>query len=152
MAKSVAHITKNFKDFVTEWQKYEALQGKPEYDPEKFRWCRPSDESNKIEQISTPDHIAQAYPVTEIDELARTLPEKADVDTVNAGDYASVLLQHDAITSFNRAFASRHRSKLRHFATGDAVAARMGHEFGTIHYSLTMPLLNISRLAATPEK
>ena len=110
MAKSVAHITKNFKDFVTEWQRYEALQGTPEYDPEKFRWCRPSNETNNIEEISTPEHIAQAYPIAEIDELARTLPEQAAVDTVNAGDYASVLLQHDAITSFNRAFASRHRS------------------------------------------
>jgi hypothetical protein len=61
-------------------------------------------------------------------------------------------MQHDAIVSANRAFASRHRSKIRHFAHANGIFDRLGGEYGTFHYSYDMILANLKRLAAEAVK
>jgi len=141
MAKSIADITKNFTDFSKHYQEYLRLQGKVDYDPEKFAWFRPDD----VKDTTDTDQISAPYKTDELDEMARKLTESANVETVNAGDYALVLLQHDAILSACRSFATRYKSKLRHFAHADGISDRLGNEYGTFHYSYDMTLLNIKR-------
>ena len=144
MAKSIADITSNFTDFFKHYQDYLQLQGKTEYDPEQFAWFRP----DGVEDTTDPDKISTPYETDELDEMARKLAESADTETVNAGDYALVMLQHDAILSANRSFAARHKSKLRHFAHAAGIQERLGNEHGTFHYSYAMTLLNIKRQAS----
>lgn len=144
MAKSIAEITRNFTDFSKHYRKYLELQGKTEYDPEQFAWFRP----DGVDDTTDPDKISAAYDTGELDEMSRKLMESADMETVNAGDYALVMLQHDAIISANRSFAARHKSKLRHFAHAAGIQERLGNEYGTFHYSLDMAAVNIKRQAS----
>lgn len=144
MAKSVADITTNFKDFFKHYQKYLQLQGKTEYDPEQFVWFRPEE----MKDTTDPDKNSAPYETDELEEMARKLSDSADTETVNAGDYALVMLQHDAILSANRSFAARHKSKLRHFAHAAGIQERLGNEYGTFQYSYTQTLLNIKRQAS----
>jgi hypothetical protein len=144
MAQSVADITQNFTEFSKHYQEYLRLQGKIEYDPNKFAWFRPE----KVTDTTDRDQISAPYETDELDEMARKLMESANVETVNSGDYALVMFQHDAILSACRSFATRHKNKLRHFAHADGISDRLGNEFGTFHYSYDMTLLNIKRQAA----
>jgi hypothetical protein len=100
------------------------------------------DDTTDLEQISEP------FKADELNEMARKLVNEADFSTANSGDYALVAMQHDAIVSANRAFASRHRSKLRHFAHANGIFDRLGGEYGTFHYSYDMILANLKRLAS----
>ena len=144
MAKSIADITKNFTDFTKHYRKYLELQGKHEYDPDQFSWFRPDD----VKDTTDPDKISVPYETDELDDMARQLADSADTETVSAGDYALVMLQHDSILSANRSFASRHKSKLRHFAHAAGIQERLGNEYGTFHYSLDMAAVNIKRQAS----
>ncbi len=144
MAKSVADITQNFTKFSKHYIEYLRLQGKIEYDPEKFAWFRPE----KVKDTTDTDRISAPYETEELDEMARKLTESANIETVNSGDYALVMMQHDAILSAARSFATRHKSKLRHFAHADGISDRLGNEFGTFHYSYDMTLVNIKRQAS----
>jgi len=144
MAKSIADITQNFTEFSRHYREYLQLQGKTEYEPDKFAWFRPE----KVTDTSDLDQISAPYETKELDDMARTLVESANLETVNAGDYALVMLQHDAIVSACRSFAARHKSKIRHFAHADGIADRLGNEHGTFRYSYDMTLLNIKRQAS----
>lgn len=144
MAKSIADITKDFTEYSKHYRKYLQLQGKAEYDPAKFAWFRP----DNVDDTTDPGKISAPYETDELDEMGRKLADSADMETVNAGDYALVMLQHDAIVSANRSFAARHRSKLRHFAHADAISDRLGGEYGTFPYSYDQTLVNIKRQAS----
>lgn len=144
MAKSIADITGNFTDFSKHYRKYLELQGKEEYDPEQFAWFRP----DEMKDTTDPAKISAPYETDELEKMARKLTDSANMETVNAGDYALVMLQHDAILSACRSFAARHKSKLRHFAHAAGIQQRLGNEYGTFHYSLDMTAVNIKRQAS----
>ena len=93
MAKSIADITKNYTDFSRTIREYLKLQGTEEYDPQQFQWFRPESvtETTDLGQISSP------FSTEELDEMAKTLVDEANLDTANAGDYALIAMQHDAI-------------------------------------------------------
>jgi len=148
MAKSVADITKDYTEFSRSIREYLQLQRTQEYDVNMFRWFRPKSvkDTTDLEQISSP------FSMKELDEMAQTLVSEADLVTVNAGDYALIAMQHDAIVSANRTFASRHRSKRRHFAHANGILDRLGNEYGTVHYSCDMILTNLKRQAAQVTK
>jgi hypothetical protein len=144
MAKSIADITKNYQDFSEAMRGYLRLQGSQKYDPEQFQWFRPEgvDDTTDLEQISAP------FQADELNEMAKKLVNEADFGTAHSGDYALVAMQHDAIVSANRAFASRHRSKIRHFVHANGIFDRLGGDYGTFHYSYDMILANLKRLAS----
>jgi len=144
MAKSVADITKNYSDFSKSYREYLLLQGTEKYDPAHYRWFRPPEvtDTTDLDQISSP------FTMEELDTMAKTLVEKANIHTVNAGDYALVVAQQDAILSCNRSYANRHKSKLRHFAHANGIAERIGHQYGTFHFSYDMLMVNIKRQAS----
>ena len=144
MAKSIADITKNYTQFSQMMRQYMNRQAAQEYNAEQFQWFRPASvtDTTDLAQISSP------FATDELDELATSLVRDGDVSQGSSGDYAMLMLQHDAIVSANRAFASRHRSKLRHFAHADGVFDRLGNEYGTVHYSCDMILTNLKRQAS----
>jgi hypothetical protein len=148
MAKSIADITKDYTEFFRSLRDYLKLQGAQEYEPRQFQWFRPEsvEDTTDLTQISSP------FSTKELDEMAQTLVSEADLDTVNAGDYALIAMQHDAVVSANRAFASRHRSKLRHFAHANGIFDRLGGDYGTVHYAYVMFLTNLKRQAAQATK
>ena len=148
MAKSIADITKDYTEFSRSIRDYLKLQGTQEYEPSQFQWFRPEsvEDTTDLAQTSGP------FSTKELEETAQTLVNEADLDTVNAGDYALVETQHDAIISANRAFASRHRSKLRHFAHANGIFDRLGGDYGTVHYAYDMFLTNLKRQVAQATK
>ena len=144
MAKSVADITKNYTTFSSQYRVYLKLQGQPDYLPEQYHWFRPKE----VKDTTDPDVISAPFATDELDKMAETLVKMADIHTVNAGDYALIVAQQDAILSCNRSYANRYKSKLRHFAHANGILERAGHEFGTFHYSYDMLILNLKRQAA----
>ena len=123
-------------------------QSVPEYSAEKYTWFRPQG----MEEISDWDKISTAFPVDELDDLAQSLNEKATTEQANVGDYTLVMLQHDIIVAANKAYTSRYKSKLRHFAHADGVADRFGSEYGTFHYRYDMAAVNTKYQAASARK
>jgi len=144
MAKSVVDITKNYSDFSKYYREYLLLQGKQEYDPAHYRWFRPPG----VTETTDPDRISAPFATEELDAMAKTLVEMANIHTVSAGDYALVVAQQDAILSCNRSFANRHKSKLRHFAHANGIQERIGHQYGTFHFSYDMLMVNLKRQAS----
>lgn len=144
MAKSVADITKQYTRFSTTIRDYLKRQGIAEYEQDRYRWFRPEG----VTDTTDPDQISAPFPTDELDEMARTFTQKADLHTVNAGDYALLVAQQDAILSCNRSHANRYKGKLRHFAHADGIQERIGHEYGTFHYSYDMALVNLKRQAS----
>ena len=144
MAKSIIDITKNYTQLSAAIKGYLRRIGHPKYSESKFAWFRPEGvtDTSDLKQITAP------FKYEELTEAAKLLVQQADMETVNNGDYAMVVMQQDLIISTNRSFASRYRSKLRHFASAAGVQERVGHEFGTIHYSYDEVITNTKRLAA----
>ena len=148
MADSIAGITKNYTDLSQQIRRYLNLQALQSFDGNQFRWFRPESitDTTDISQISNP------FPSDELDEMALILVKQGDVSQGNSGDLAMLMLQHDAIVSANRAFASRHRSKIRHFAHANGIFDRLGNEYGTFHYSYDAILTNLKRQAKSQGK
>ncbi len=140
MAKSLLDVTKNYTEFSRQYRAYLKRTSAPEYAEDRFAWFRPKD----FENTADPSKIATAFPADELAEDARTLIRQGNCETGSDGDYAMLAMQHDLLTSANRAFASRHRSKLRHFAASAGTQDRVGGEYGTFHYSYDMTLTNIN--------
>lgn len=146
MAKSIAEVTKNYSEFSTKYQEYLQAQGKEEYAGDRYKWFRPENVTDKTDLKK----LSEPLGTDEIEELGTRLYKEADTDTVNAGDYLLVMTQHDAIVSASRAFAERHKTRLRMFAHAAAACDRLGNENGVLKQGMDLMLTNVkARSSAT---
>jgi hypothetical protein len=143
MAESFLDISEDFRSFIEQWQNYCKDQGKIEYDPKSFQWFRPDD----VEDTSDVRKLCKPYVMDNLNADARNFIEEARDTVGNSSDCALLTTQYDIITSASRAFAERHKSKLRHFAHAVATCNRMGQESGIIKKGLMTQLQEIMKRA-----
>jgi hypothetical protein len=133
MSFPVLSVSKDFTDFIDEYCAYAQTQGDTAYNEENFKRYMPEAVTNTsvLAEISQP-----------IDESAYTLDavtliQDSSETQGNEADYAVLMAEHDTVVSFNRAFAQRYKSKLRHFAHGGAVQKRISNPDGVLKYGIT---------------
>jgi hypothetical protein len=85
----------------------------------------------------------------ELDDYADKLIKDFTEKEGNSGDCALLMTQYDMIISASRAFAERHKSKLRHFAHDAAACDRFGDDYGVIRQGLILQLQEIKRRASS---
>jgi hypothetical protein len=146
MAESIAEITDNFKSFLDHLCEYCRDQGQTAYDPKRFRWFRPE----KVTDTTNLQNISEPYSTEELDEIAVKLTDPKS-EKGNQGDHALVMTQHDLIISASRAFAERHKSKLRHFAHAAGVHDRIGDDYGVLRQGVMLTLQEIKKRASSTE-
>jgi len=144
MAKSIIDIKTDYTKLISQFCEYLKRSSREEYSETAFAWFRPKD----FEDTTDIKKIVSAFPQEELQKAAEQFMKDASAEAGSDGDYALLAAQHDLLVSVNRSFASRHRSKLRHYAAAAAVQDRVGGEYGTLYYSYTQPLENIKRIAS----
>ena len=144
-ARSLIDLTQNYTDFLRQYQAYLRRVSSEEYSERAFAWFRPKD----FGEVTDLKKVSEAFPCEELQEAAQDFVKDATENAGSDGDYALLAAQHDLLVSANRSFASRHRSKLRHYAAAAGVQDRVGGEYGTLHYAYEVPLTNVKRVAAS---
>jgi hypothetical protein len=132
MALPLLDLSKKFTDFITNYREFLAKQGDLNYNPENFKRYVPPEGGDVV----SPDKLAAPTDTSDLTLDARKLVQEATADKGNEADYMLLSAQHDIMTSFNRAYAQRYKSKLRHFAHGAAAQKRLSDPDGVLQYGI----------------
>jgi hypothetical protein len=132
MALPLLDLSKKFTDFIQNYREFLARQGDTAYNVDNFRRYVPPDGGDVI----SPDKLAAATDTSDLTFDAVKLVQEASSTKGNEADYILLSAQHDIMVSFNRAYAQRYKSKLRHFAHGAAAQKKLSDPDGVLQYGI----------------